>query len=103
MTIKQKIKKLGYKIRFVPHELIKNHIAFYNVKYKGKIIRPKIAEKLRVPLNEIWISERYKNKLNNILFHELREIEYRRLGLTPKQAHKKAKKDEEKLKKKDYF
>jgi len=90
MKIKQRIKKLGYKIKFVPHKTIKDCIACYNVRYKGKIIYPKIAEKLDIPLNEIWISEKWKNKENNILFHELQEIKYRSMGYTPRKAHKKA-------------
>jgi hypothetical protein len=90
MTIKQKIKKLGYKIKIVPHEVIKDHIACYNIKYREKIIYPKVAKKLNIPLNEIWISERYKKGLDNILFHELREIKYRYMGYSEKEAHKKA-------------
>jgi competence protein ComEA len=90
MTIKQKIKKLGYKIKIVPHEVIKDYIACYNVKYREKIVYPKVAKKLNIPLNEIWISERYKKKMDKILSHELREIKYRYMGYNERKAHKKA-------------
>ena len=96
--IKAKIKKLGYKIKFVPHRVIKDRIACYNVRYKSKIIRPKIAKKLNIPLNEIWISQKWRGKKEIMLFHELQEIKYRSMGYTEKEAHKKAKGKYEKQK-----
>jgi len=57
----------------------------YNVRHK-----PKAAGKLNIPLNEIWISEKWKNKEENILLHKLKEIKYRHKGYDEKEAHKKA-------------
>ena len=86
--------KQSYKIAFVPHKIIGNHLACYNVKYKGKIIRPRAAIKLKIPLNEIWISKKLKGKKKAVLYHELQEIKYRCMGYSGKKAHEKAKRDE---------
>ena len=64
------------------------------MEYEGKLIRPQVAKKLHIPLNEIWISEKLKNQEERILFHELQEIRYRRKGYNGKKAHEKAEKDE---------
>lgn len=94
MEIKAQLKKLGYKIRYAPAKVIGAHIACYYVEYKGKRIRPRAAMKLKIPLNEIWISNKYKAKAEKILDHELCEIEYRWKGYSGKLAHKKAQKDD---------
>jgi competence protein ComEA len=74
LNFKKEIKKLSYKVVYVPHKVVKDHIACYNVKYKGKLIRPPVAKKLRIPLNEIWISKKFQGYEKFILFHELKEI-----------------------------
>jgi competence protein ComEA len=94
INIEEEIKNLGYKVVYVPHEAIKDYNACYNVEYKGKAIRPPAGEKLRIPLNEIWISEKFREYEEYILYHELREIEYRAVGYDGKTAHTMAEEDE---------
>jgi len=88
------IKKLSYKVVYVPHKVVGEHIACYNVRYKGKLIRPPVAIKLHIPLNEIWISKKFKKYEKFILFHEMKEIKYRSEGYKRKVAHKMARRDE---------
>jgi len=83
-------KRLGYIVRYVPHKVIADYNATYNVEYKGQHIITGASKRLGIPLNEIWISEFWKPYEEYILFHELREIHHRRNGLTPKKAHQKA-------------
>ena len=87
--------ELGYKVRFVPHEVIADHIACYRVRYRGKEICPSAAAKLGIPLNEIWISELFRPYARYILFHELVEIRHRARGLAPREAHERALREEE--------
>ncbi len=92
MKIKEEIKKLKYKVAYVPHKAVKGHLTCYNVKYQGKIIKSgEIAKKLQIPLNEIWISKRLKSRADSVLNHELQEIKYRHMGYSSKKAHEKAK------------
>jgi len=62
--------------------------------YRGKVISPPAADKLSIPLNEIWLSERLKVFEEYVLFHELREIEYRYQGYEVSEAHIRARVDE---------
>lgn len=78
---------LGYKIRYVPHEVIKDYNACYNVIYHGKHIKPPAADKLGIPLNEIWISEKWEKYEKYILHHELAEIKFRAQGYNAEEAH----------------
>lgn len=96
-AIKEKIKRLGYEVLYVPHKLIGSRVACYNVMYDGREIFPKSAVTLEIPLNQIWISERYKDKEEAILFHELQEMKYRSLGYSERKAHLLAKEDEKKF------
>ena len=73
-------KKLGYRVVYVPHEIIKDYNACYRVEYDGKIIYPPAADKLGIPLNEIWISEIWRPYEKYVLFHELQEIKHRAEG-----------------------
>jgi len=91
--VKKKIKKLGYKIVHVPHEVIENYNACYRVKYEGKMIFPPAADKLGIPLNEIWISRKWKEFEEYILYHELMEIKHRAEGFSVEEAHELASKD----------
>lgn len=93
---KQNLRRLGYKLVCVPHEMIEDHIACYRVKYEGKVICPPAAERLGIPLNEIWISDLFRPYARYILFHELVEIKHRVQGLDPREAHERALRDEEK-------
>lgn len=94
MESRLQAKKLGYIVRYVPHEVIADYNATYNVEYKGRHIITNASKKLRIPLNEIWISEMWRPYEKYILFHELREIHYRGEGLNPKNAHEKAIEDQ---------
>jgi competence protein ComEA len=85
--LRYEIKKLGYKIKYVPHEVMKDHNACYNVIYKGMIIKPPVANKLGIPINEIWISEKWRKYEEYILYHELAEIKYRFSGYNVEEAH----------------
>ena len=58
------------------------------------MIYPPAADKLGIPLNEIWLSELLKEYEEYVLFHELREILYRYQGYNVKEAHLKARIDE---------
>jgi len=93
--VREKIRKLGYKVVYVPHEVIEDYNACYRVDYKGKIVFPPAADRLGIPLNEMWISKKWKGFDEYILYHELREIEYRADGHSVEQAHKLASKDAE--------
>jgi competence protein ComEA len=92
--MKIEIKKLGYRVVYVPHRVVKEHIACYNVSYKGKTIYPPVCKKMRIPINEIWVSRKFKRYEKFILFHELKEIKYRARGYDRKSAHKMARRDE---------
>jgi len=73
MSIYDEIQKRNYKVVYVSHEIIKDYNACYNVIYDEKIIRPPAAKKLGIPLNEIWISEKWKKYERYILYHKLQE------------------------------
>jgi len=90
MNCRLQAKRLGYIVKYVPHKVIADYNATYNVEYKGQHIITRATKRLGIPLNEIWISELWKPYEEYILFHELREIHHRGKGLTPKQAHEKA-------------
>jgi competence protein ComEA len=93
MDTNEKIRRIGYRIVYVPHEVIENYNACYRVRYQGKLIFPPAADKLGIPLNEIWISEKWKEFEKYIIYHELREIEHRAEGYSKEQAHELAVKD----------
>lgn len=84
---RRQAEKLGFSIVYVPHTQIKNYNACYFVEYKGKKIYPPAAERLNIPTNEIWISDKWRRFEKYILYHELREIEYREKGYSVEDAH----------------
>ncbi|MBO3753263.1 MAG: hypothetical protein FGF53_00040 [Candidatus Brockarchaeota archaeon] len=59
-TLKMLVKH-AYKVRYVPHEVIEDYNATYNVIFKDKHIVTNAARELKIPLNEIWISEMWKS------------------------------------------
>lgn len=75
------MKKWGYKIVYVPHEIIENYNACYRVECKGKLVFPPAADKLGISLNDILISEKW------------REMRYRADGYIVEQAHESASRD----------
>ncbi|MCX8182913.1 MAG: hypothetical protein N3F08_00620 [Crenarchaeota archaeon] len=82
--------KHAYKIRYVPHEVIEDYNATYNVIFEDKHIVTNAARELNIPPNEIWISEMWRSYEKYILFHELREIYHRANGMSVDDAHEKA-------------
>jgi uncharacterized protein YktA (UPF0223 family) len=82
--------RYAYKIRYVPHKIIEDYNATYNVMCENKRVSTNAAEKLGIPLNEIWISEMWRPYEKYILFHELREIYYRAKEISRDEAHEKA-------------
>jgi competence protein ComEA len=91
----------NFKVVYVPHEVIEDYNATYNVMCEDKLITTNAARKLGIPPNQIWISERWRPYAKYIIFHELREIYYRAKGLERNKAHEKARKDESTLWKND--
>lgn len=83
----------GYRIVYVPHHIIEDYNATYNVDCQGKHIITNAARKLEIPLGEIWISELWKLYSKFILFHELREILHRACGIDRDEAHEQAIRD----------
>jgi competence protein ComEA len=84
------LEKQKYTMRYVPHNIIEDYNPTYNVIYRNKHVTTAAAEELRIPLNEIWISEMWKPYEKYILFHELREIYHRAKGLSRDEAHEKS-------------
>jgi len=94
MSAREKIEELGWRVRYVPHEVIKDFNACYRVEYEGRVIYPPAADRLSIPLNEVWLSERLREYEEYVLFHEPREIMYRYQGYDVKEAHLRARIDE---------
>ena len=93
---RQEIDSLGYCVRYVPHDIVGEHVACYHVVYEGRTVKPDAAAALGVPLNEIWISESYRDREDRVLYHELGENpQYRARGWKPGRAHRQATADEE--------
>ncbi len=88
------IQRLGWRIRYVPHDVIEDYNATYNVEYEGKHVVTPAAKELGIPLNEIWISELLKPYEKYILHHEVQEIQHRATRLSPEEAHEKALRDD---------
>lgn len=84
----------GYRVVYVPHNIIEDYNATYNVVYQGKQIVTNAAKELGIPIGEIWVSELWGSYEKFILFHELREIGYRAEGLSRDEAHEKTRQDE---------
>lgn len=80
-------RKLGYNVRYVPDEIIEDYNAYYRVKYGEKTIFLPTADKLDIPLNEIWLSKKWREFEKYTLYHELMEIKHRVEGHSPKNAH----------------
>ncbi len=66
--VKEKIGKLGCKVVYVPHEVTEDYNVCYKLKYKGKLVLPPAADKLGIPLDEIWISNKWKEFEEHILY-----------------------------------
>lgn len=87
---REMLERLGYRVVYVPHEIICEYNACYRVLYEGKEIYPPAADKLGIPINEIWISGKYRRYEKYILHHELEEIRHRAEGNDAESAHRKA-------------
>ncbi|RLG79114.1 MAG: hypothetical protein DRO10_01065 [Thermoprotei archaeon] len=92
--LRRELEEHGWRIRYVPHNVIEDHNACYRVVYRGRIIYPPAADRLGIPLNEIWLSEKLRRYEENVLFHEFREIQYRYQGYGVEEAHLRARIDE---------
>lgn len=85
--------RYAYKVQYVPHKIIEDYNATYNVICENKHITTGAAKELGIRLNEIWISEMWRPYEKYIVFHELREICYRAKGFDRNDAHEKAMQD----------
>lgn len=94
MARRRQADRMGYQVKYVPHEVTADYNATYNVMHRGQHIFTNAAKRLRIPLNEIWISEMWRPYEKYILHHELREIQYRAQGLSAGKAHMKTCEDE---------
>lgn len=77
----------GWEIVYKPHAEMAAYNAFYRVEYEGQEIAPPAARREGVPLNEVWLSEKFRPYERYILFHELSEIAYRAAGYGVEKAH----------------
>ena len=92
--VRRRVDSLGYRVHYVRHEVVSDRVACYHVVFKGRTVKAG-GDDLDIPLNEIWLSDRYRDREARVLYHELREIEYRASGWTPDKAHRQALLDEE--------
>lgn len=81
---------LGFEIVYKPHEVMAKYNAFYRVEYDGEVIAPPAAERMDVPLNEVWLTELLRPYEKYVLHHELTEIEARAQGYGVEEAHERA-------------
>ena len=93
-TSREHLEVRGWSLVYVPHEEIADYNACYRVEYDGELIYPPAADRLEIPENEIWISERWRPYERFVLYHELREIEARAAGLSVEEAHEQAERAE---------
>jgi competence protein ComEA len=93
-TARDRIEAHGWDVVYVPHEDIWRYNACYRIELDGEVIFPPAADDLGIPLNEVWLSERWREYERYLLFHELREIQYRAAGLGKTEAHARAEQDE---------
>ncbi|WP_246972601.1 hypothetical protein [Natribaculum luteum] len=93
-TSRERLERRGWDVVYVPHAEIEAYNACYRVEYDGERIYPPAADDLEIPLDEIWISERWRPYERFVLYHELREIEYRARGDSVEEAHRNAERDE---------
>jgi competence protein ComEA len=87
-------KSRGWQVVYISPERIEDYNACYRVYFEGGLIYPNAADHLGIPVNEIWISEGLREFEKYILYHEIKEIEYRARGYDGSTAHSKAKEDE---------
>ncbi len=86
-NIREEIERLGYRVVYKPHPVMKDYNATYNVIYGGKRITNNAGIKLKIPTNEIWVSEKWRKYEKYILFHEFTEIKFRAKGYGIEDAH----------------
>jgi len=60
----------------------------------GEVVHAPTADDLGIPLNEVWVSERWRKYERFLIFHELREIKYRAAGHDVAEVHERAECDE---------
>ena len=69
-------------------------MAFYRVEYEGKEVKCPVADVYGVPLNQIWLTEKFKPFEKYVLHHEFNEIKYMAEGVELWVAHLKALEDD---------
>ena len=57
VDVRHEAMRLGYVVKYISHDIMKNYNACYNMVYNGKNIKTPAVDKLGIPLNEIWISK----------------------------------------------
>lgn len=94
LSPRTEMEELGYVIVYKPHEVMAKYNAFYHVEYDEQVIAPPAAERMGVPLNEVWLTEFLRPYEKYILYHELNEIKYRARGFSVDEAHEQALEDD---------
>lgn len=51
--LRRELERRGWRIRYVPHQVIEDYNDCYRAVYRGKVVYPPAADKLGIPLNEI--------------------------------------------------
>ncbi len=94
LPVRDAMKRMCWRVKYVPRSIIGEYNACYRAVYRGSLIYPPAADRLGIPVNEVWVAEDLKPYEAYVLFHELREIEYRASRLGTEEAHLKARIDE---------
>jgi len=84
----------GIEVRLVPHELISDHLACYNIALWGLRIRPGAARRLGIPDGQVWMSEALRPWRHFVLFHEVAEVVFRARGFHGLAGHQLAEEEE---------
>lgn len=93
-TAREVIEDRGWDVVYVPHEDIADYNACYRVELDGEVIHPPAADVLGIPMDEVWVSEKWREYSRFVLFHELREIQYHAAGYGTEAAHERTERDE---------
>jgi len=84
----------GVEVRLVPHEIISDHLACYNIALWGVRIRPRAARRLGIPSGQVWMSEALRPWRHFVLFHEVAEVIFRARGFHGLAGHQLAEEEE---------
>ncbi|RLI38231.1 hypothetical protein DRO60_03560 [Candidatus Bathyarchaeota archaeon] len=84
----------GIETRLVPHEIVSDHLACYNIALWGLRIRPEAARRLGIPDGQVWMSEALRLWRHFVLFHEVAEMIFRARGFHGLAGHQLAEEEE---------